>query len=203
MSGNVVERLHDEFDALRGFLQDNDGAHLLPIVEENFPKALLLAAASHFEKRLTEAVKEFAREVTTVDHPLVSLIETKAVERQYHTWFDWDKRNANKFFRLFGNAFRQHAEKKVDRNDLLNESIRAFLDIGRERNELVHEDFAGFQMNKTSEEIYGLYRSAAVFVDWFPQVIREFSPDGRAGGPEPGASAPPATDGSPSGSSMA
>ena len=203
MSGNVVERLHDEFDTLRGFLQDNNGAHLLPIVEENFPKALLLAAASHFEKRLTEAVKDFAREVTTADHPLVSLIETKAIKRQYHTWFDWNTRNANKFFHLFGNAFYRRAKEAVDRDDVLDESIRAFLGIGRERNELVHEDFAGFQMNKTSEEIYGLYESATKFVDWFPQVIREFSLDGRTARSEPEASASPATGGSPSGSSMA
>ena len=193
MSENAVDRLHDEFDALRGFLQDHDGAQLLPVVERNFPKALLLAAASHFEGRLTEAVKDFAREVTTADHPLVSLIETKAVERQYHTWFDWDARNANRFFSLFGNAFREHAGEAVDRDEISNESIRAFLEIGRERNRLVHEDFAGYSVNNTSAEIYELYRSATAFVDWFPQAIREFASGDRAAGPEPVASASPAT----------
>ena len=181
MSENVVERLHDDFIALREFLQGNDGANLLYVVEENFPKSLLLAAASHFERRLTEAVKDFAREVTIEDHPLVSLIEAKAIKGQYHTWFSWrGARNANSFFALFGAAFRQYAEAVVDRDDSLKDSIRAFLEIGRERNPLVHEDFADFRMDKTSEEIYELYRSATVFVDWFPQAIREFSStDGR------------------------
>ncbi len=181
MSENVVERLHDNFVALREFLQGNDGVNLLPVVEENFPKALLIAAASHFERRLTEAVKDFAREVTTDDHPLVSLIEAKAIKRQYHTWFNWQgARNANSFFALFGAAFKRYAEDAVDRDDALNDSVRAFLEIGRERNQIVHEDFADSTINKTSEEIYGLYRSATVFVDWFPQAIREFSSaDGR------------------------
>ena len=182
MSENVVERLHDDFVELREFLQGNNGATLLPIVEENFPKALLIAAASHFERRLTETVKDFAKEVTVEDHPLVSLIETKAIRGAYHTWFDWSEknRNANQFFGLFGAAFKQHAKAVVDRDDSLKDSIRAFLEIGRKRNPLVHEDFADFRMNKTSEEIYELYRSATVFVDWFPKAIREFSSaDGR------------------------
>ena len=175
MSADVVERLYRDFNDLRDFLQNNNGAELFDIVDENFPKALLLAAASHFEKRLSEAVQDFAKEITTDDHPLVSLIKAKAVERQYHTWFQWDKQNANAFFSLFGSSFKEYAENAVGQDDTLNDSIRAFLEIGRERNPLVHEDFADFQMSKTSEEIYERYRSATVFVDWFPRAIREFS----------------------------
>ena len=69
MSENAVDRLHQEFNDLRRFLQDKDGENLILVIEENFPKALLIAAASHFERRLTEAVRDFAREITTEDHP--------------------------------------------------------------------------------------------------------------------------------------
>lgn len=184
MKTSAVERLYGEFGQLRDFLQDDqdgNGMMLLPVVEENFPKALLLAAASHFENRLTDTVKDFAKEATTDDHPIVSLIEAKAIERQYHTWFDWDKGNANRFFRLFGNGFKQYAQDQVNQEDELRDSIRAFLEIGDRRNKLVHGDFADFRMNKTSKEIYELYQSATRFVEWFPQAIREFSPaDGQS-----------------------
>ena len=178
MRASVVERLYGDFNQLRGFLQDGqdgNGMVLLPVVEENFPKALLLAVASHFEKRLTEIVKDFIKEVTTDDHPIVSLVEAKAIERQYHTWFAWRERNANLFFRLFGAGFKQYAQGQVNQEDGLQDSIRAFLEIGNERNQLVHEDFANFQMNKTSEDVYELYQSATLFVEWFPRAIREFS----------------------------
>lgn len=175
MSTNVVERLHDEFVELHDFLIENDGAKLVSIVDENFPKALLLAAASHFESQLTRTMKDFVIEVTGNDHPLVSLIEKKIIERKYHTWFDWKSENANQFFIMFGPCFKRHADKLVKNNDELSKSINAFMVIGRERNKLVHQDFANFQMNKTSSEIYDLYKSATMFVNWFPNAIREFS----------------------------
>lgn len=180
MRADVVERLYGDFNQLRDFLQDGqdgNGMTLLSVVDEAFPKALLLAAASHFEKCLTETVKDFAREVTADDQRIMSLVETKAIKYQYHKWFDWGYgKNANQFFSLFGIGFKQYAQDQVNQKDWLKDSIRAFLEIGDERNKLVHEDFASFQMNKTSEEIYELYRSATLFVEWFPQAIREFSP---------------------------
>ena len=175
MSTNAVERLHDEFVELHDFLNEKGGATLVSVVEENFPKALLLAAASHFENRLKRNVKDFVIEVTENDHPLVFLIDNKIIERQYHTWFDWKVRKANSFFNMFGPHFKSHADKLVKSDDELRESINAFMEIGEERNKLVHQDFADFQMNKTSSEVYHLYKSAKVFVDWFPNAIRKFS----------------------------
>lgn len=175
MSANGIERLYDDYVELRRFLTDGEEFRLRSIVEETFPKALLLAVASHFEKRLTDAVEVFAREATSDDHPLVSLIQQKAIARQYHTWFNWDARNANRFFRMFGPDFEKYAARAVGENDELRLSIHAFMQIGEERNMLVHEDFADFPMEKTSSEIYDLYRSATTFVDWFPSAIRDFA----------------------------
>lgn len=175
MSADMIERLHDSYDEIHRFLTTGGGSRLLPIVDENFLKALLLAAASHFEKRLKDAVEVFTREATSDGHPLVSLIQGKVIERQYHTWFDWDRKNANRFFSMFGSGFKMHAEHVVSQNGELRDSIRAFMEIGGERNRLVHEDFADFPMEKTSSEVYDLYRTAMTFVDWFPDAIREFS----------------------------
>ena len=112
----------------------------------------------------------------TAAHPaILALVKAKAVARQYHTWFDWDGRNANSFFRLFGRTFLENMRRKVEDDAVLKEGILAFLEIGRERNRLVHEDYGSFSMEKTSDEIYQLHRSAMVFVDGFAGWVRELS----------------------------
>ena len=131
-----------------------------------------MASASYFEKQLADAVVKFVDE--TAGHPAVlALVRTKVVARQYHTWFNWEARNANVFFRLFGETFVRNMQKKVEEDAEVKEGILAFLEIGRERNRLVHEDYGSFSMEKTSEEIYRLHRSAMVFVDGFAGWVRE------------------------------
>ena len=176
MSANEVERLHDGFLNLRGFLTDNTGGlTLLSVVDETFPKTLLLAVASHFEHRMTRAVEKFARQVTRDDDRLVSLIQKKVIGREYFKWFDWEGKNANSFFGMFDPSFQTQAKGAVKKNERLKTSIEVFLTIGDQRNRLVHQDFASYALPWTPDEIYEKYRSATIFVDWFPNAIRNFS----------------------------
>ena len=62
----------------------------------------------------------------------------------------------------------------VNKDTDLSSSISAFIEIGRERNRLIHQDFASFSLEKTSDEIYVLYRTALRFVEWFPDAIRYY-----------------------------
>lgn len=175
MYQNVVHRLHGEFSDLQKFLSEKGGVTFLPVIEQNFPKTMLLAAASYFEVRLSEEVEQFAKDATSDGHVLVWLIKNKAIIRQYHRWFDWDKRNANKFFSLFGQGFKEQADEWVRSDEKLNKSVVDFLEIGRERNRLVHENFGDFTLEKTASDVYELYESAVGFVDWFPRAIRDYS----------------------------
>ena len=175
MASTVVDRLRGEFAGLIAVLDKAGEISLRSTADDNLRKALLLAAASHFEHRITEEVLFFVSE-TTNDHGLTtSLVRNKAVSRQYHSWFNWDAKNANSFFALFGEEFRNFMKNKVDKDDVLDSSIRRFLEIGSIRNRLLHQDFGSFFLEKTSDEIYDLYRSAMTFVDAFPLALREFS----------------------------
>jgi hypothetical protein len=181
MSATVVDRLHGEFSDLLGVLASVDEVSLRSVADDNLRKSLLMASASYFEQRLTESVIGFVSDVTADDHVLTWLVRNKAVSRQYHTWFDWEQKNANRFFALFGVSFCEHMKKVVKEDDKLARSIQAFLEVGRERNRLVHQDFGSFTMEKTGEEIYALYGTALHFVEWFPQAIKQYSDDiGRA-----------------------
>jgi len=56
-----------------------------------------------------------------------------------------------------------------------SDSARAFLEIGRERNRLVHQNFAAFTLEKSSNELYELYRKAYHFVCRFPEELRKYA----------------------------
>jgi uncharacterized protein with ParB-like and HNH nuclease domain len=49
--------------------------------------------------------------------------------------------------------------------------FRAFLELGNERNRLVHENYATFPMEKTLEEVYALYKKSCLFVDALPAAF--------------------------------
>lgn len=172
MSLTVVDRLYDEFEALKRHLDEAGEVSLRSTADENFRKSLLLAAASYFERRISDLVVEFAKESFQIDHPIIEFLKNKAISRQYHTYFKWDSSNANQFFGLFGETFRIFMVKEIKSDFELETSIKAFLELGNDRNRLVHQDFGTFPLEKTSDEIYQLYKSALRFVDSLPLKLR-------------------------------
>lgn len=175
MATTVVQRLHYEFFDLLKVLDKAGELSLRNTAQDNFRKALLLAAASYFEHRVTEDVIAFVEEAASGNSLVVYFIRNKAVSRQYHTWFNWDAKNANQFFGLFGQEFAAYMKRRVEEDDELAQAVRAFLDIGEARNRLVHEDFGTFTLEKTSEEIFQLYLLAEKFVQAVPLALRDFS----------------------------
>ena len=173
-ASTIVDSLHSEIEDLLAFLDKSNEISLRNTVDGNFRKALLLAAASNYEKRLTDAVVNFVQEVTSRDHVVSWLVQNRVVARHYHTWFDWNQANANHFFGMFGQSFRRHVQSVIREDDGLSLSVRAFLEIGRDRNRMVHDDFGSFSLEKTSGEIYETYQIGSRFVEWVPQVLREY-----------------------------
>jgi hypothetical protein len=164
MDKGIVDRLHGEFRDLVALLDQAAEPSLRNTAEENFRKALLLAAASYFETRVMDVVLDFVRNVSNGEPLMCEFVKRKALERQFHTLFDWEAQNANRFFRFFGNAFSEFMTRKVRQDTELAEAIRAFMEIGLDRNRLVHQDFGSFALEKTVEEIYSLYTKANKFV---------------------------------------
>ena len=96
---------------------------------------------------------------------IASLIKVKAISRQYHSYFDWDGKNPNKFLSLFGNTFRDKVTVEMKENPQLIDGCQTFLKLGQKRNILVHENFANAPIDWTLEEIMQMYRSAFDFVN--------------------------------------
>ena len=173
MSTSGVDTLHDEFSSLITLLDVQMEPSLRASVESNFRRSLLLAAASYFESRMILCVLAFAEEVAGPGSMLVEFVRVKGVERQYHAWFEWKENNATKFFALFGAEFKSFMKAKLKTNVSLEVAVSSFMEIGRNRNRLVHGDFASFSLEKTTDDIYAAYKSGMSFVEAMPALLRE------------------------------
>jgi hypothetical protein len=134
-------------------------------------KSLLLAAASRFESQLTDVVKSVAE--ANSSEAIASFCVNQGLVRKYHTLFDWDANNANKFFGLFGENLKQRAAGRKEADAVFADSIRDFIALGRLRNLLVHNDFVAFGLDDTLDELIERYRSARGFLPAVQTLLEE------------------------------
>ena len=173
MPDTVIDRLFTEHGRLREHLGRAGETSLAAETDAQFRKVLLLSAASYFETAIRETLLSYFEKATGNDQRTLAFVKAKGIERQYHTYFKWDANNANTFFALFGGDFKVRMEARVRVEADLREGVRAFLELGELRNNLVHRDYANYPLEKTVDEIYALYRSAVVFVEAIGPALAE------------------------------
>ena len=176
---NRIDELWSDHRELVTYLQADNQLQLISRVEETFSKTLMIAAASYFEVQLTQAIVRLYIESTQGAEVLAQFVRKQAIGRRFAQLFQWGNetrsgRNANSFYSLFGADFGDYMKMKVQGDQNLDDSVKAFLEIGNLRNQMVHGNYADFQLNKTVDDVYGLYQVATKFVDEFPDAIREF-----------------------------
>jgi hypothetical protein len=161
---SIIDTLYSDTAQLLSLLAERGDLSMQSFANSSLRKVLLLSAASWFEVRISAAVERFST-VHSNGHPgIETLIKRKAVERQYHTYFDWKKEKPGPFYSLFGDVCGGELKQLVNEDAELKDALAAFLELGSLRNELVHENFAAFPFNKTAEEVYALYQRADKFV---------------------------------------
>jgi membrane-bound lytic murein transglycosylase len=168
---NIVDDFYSKYEELLTNLLDNDKTSLHIWAHENFRKVLVLIMANHLENEIRTILQEFSKQKSGSE--LVSSFIRKSMERQYHTYFDWEGSNANRFFALFGDTFRQEAGKDVHSDTKLEEGIKAFLEIGNTRNTLIHKRFHLADIgNKTAKEFYEAFEKAMIFVEYLKTKLK-------------------------------
>lgn len=166
MVDNIIDEFYKRHLELLHYLEVNKEPSLRSEADNNFKKVLVVAIASYFEQQILDILNQFI-ETKIKDDRLVFFSKFKGIRRQYYTYFDFDEdKNANRFFKIFGDDFKKQAEKEVKSNTALEQGIKSFLEIGLTRDRLIHQNFATLFLEKTSIEIYDLYKSALVFVDY-------------------------------------
>ena len=173
----LIDTLYHEQMELAEYLRRNGQISFSQTVEATLSKTLLLACASYFESRITNAISDYASRVSGGDEALTSLVRIKALERQYHTYFAWKKgnRSANAFFGMFGSSFRDEAKRDLKESNLVIAQDN-FLELGELRNLLVHENYATYPLDNTAAEIYRIYKQGLLFVQYVENKLNP--PDG-------------------------
>lgn len=174
MDKTIIDSLYEDNQEIDKYLEERGEISFRNYIDSNFRKTLLLSAASYFESTFTENILELIKYLACSREPLVQFVRRKAIDRQYHTYFDWKSRNANVFFGLFGSDFKAFMQKEINADSQLESAISAFIELGQIRNQLVHQNFAEFYLDKTVDEIYKLYRDALVFVELFPLKLKDY-----------------------------
>jgi hypothetical protein len=169
---SIIDRIYQDNLDLLTFLQEKNEPSFMVQFDTVFTKTLLLSAASYFEHEICRMVQAFIEYKAQNDECVIAIVKQKAIERQYHTYFDWNGKNANKFFSLFGSTFKEKRLQDIKDNPDLQSAIKSFLELGNERNKLVHQNFADCTIEKTAEEVYKLYQQAAVFIDFLDSQFR-------------------------------
>ncbi|ACH39971.1 hypothetical protein Gbem_2968 [Citrifermentans bemidjiense Bem] len=177
-----VEILNEEYKCIIAFLDGSGQPSLSSDVNKYFKKVITLSSASYFEHRIQEVLVRFISQESSGNTKVVSFFKKKAITMQYHTYFDWGEKdnpnkpgkNANVFFALFGEEFKRLASEEIKKDPILEESMKAFLELGHLRNILVHSNFAAYSFdNKNTEEIFLLYQAATKFVKFIEDKLTQ------------------------------
>ena len=178
MARTVIDVMYQDFSGLLALLQKAGEVSLQSTVDSTFKKTLALSAASFFEDEIRRILLETVSDRSGNDELVRNFLKNKAIERQYHSYFQWRGNNANSFFGLFGEAFRDSASQDVRNDASLADAIKAFLELGNTRNELAHLNFANFALDMTAEEVYQKYQTAYRFVDYLESKLKQFGKEG-------------------------
>lgn len=171
--GTVVDKLFLDHEELIKYLEEKREISMKVFVEENFKKNILLCIASLFEYRITEILTNFVDRVGNKSIKLNSFVYSGAISRKYHTLFEWETPNANKFFSFFGDEFKVEMKQRVKASEELNKSVKAFLQLGQQRNLLVHQNFGEQFIEKTANELYEQYKIASGFIKFIEEEINK------------------------------
>ena len=123
----IIDKMYEDHKALVETLRVHKEISLASDADNHLKKILLLSAASYFEAEVQKHLIGFAERASRNNVALVALVKSKAVSRQYHTYFKWDGKNANAFFSLFGEEFAGTCKERVRTDGELDASVKAFL----------------------------------------------------------------------------
>ena len=171
MSNEVIVFFERQSDLIRHLL-DVKELSLAQDAEQMLQKNLPLAAASYFEQHVCEILRSFVDNRSGGCVELRSLIEQTAIKRQYHTMFDWEGNNINKFLSLFGSEFKKKISAEIASDANLTKASKDFLEIGNLRNCIVHQNYATYIMEKSAAEIFETFKNALKFITYLKSTLK-------------------------------
>ena len=166
-----IDKFIEHYNDLINYLEKPETLSCFIDLSDNYRKILLLSCASFYESQITELIKDFVRRNSSTDTRIFEFTNNRAISRQYHKFFSWNEHNINNFLGMFGSEFKDKIAREIRNNDDLQKYVRAFLEIGRERNKMVHENFLEYKLDKTFQEIINLHNDAIKLIEYFKTIF--------------------------------
>lgn len=162
----TIERMHNEYVADRKIFEVKlneitDLASFYSSYNNFFTKIFTIACANAFERHLCRVIPTILSQ-KDCNSVLFNFLSKQAFERKYHSLFSWKDKNANSFYGLFGENFKNDFRNFLDNSDF-KQGEKDFLLLGYYRNQIVHQGFDLFSLNKNQNEIWELYQSALFY----------------------------------------
>lgn len=168
---NVINDFIKEYEELHSYLVSQKQVSYASDLDRHYKKILIFSCASYFEYLISDSIKRLSM---VAPKELQEFIYKKAINRQYHTYFAWNESSVssiNPFLSLWGNDFKVRTSKKIKEDKDLSQGAIDFIEIGRERNIMAHENFMEYETQKTFDEVEKLFVSAEKFVRFIMQEI--------------------------------
>ena len=168
-----VDRIYRDSDRIAEYLA-TDRPALSASASAIFREYLVMASASHVEKRVKTALLDYARESTGGNERMARFIDS-AITRGggYSALFAWDSANAQSFWLLFGDSFGANLKDSVNGDAALSAGAAAFIELANDRDRLAGGDIGASAYAKTTEQIRAAYESALTFAERLPRLLSE------------------------------
>lgn len=163
----------DDHDALLQHLLQSGETSFASTLEGSVPKIFLVASASWLEDRAQSILRDFFSEVAGDRFQAFEFVRIRALDRQFHTLFSWGGDAPLSFFAAFGRDMKAAAKQKMAEDESFATTYRAFLELGNLRNQVVHQNYADFILEKTAAEVRTLFTQANKFLDTLPRFLRQ------------------------------
>lgn len=142
-------------------------------VADGYAKSFLLAAASKFESEIKKLVLDWIKNRTGNCPNVEAFIQISILDRGYAKLFSWNDggKGVNTFLKLFGDEFCACAKAQIKDDVNVESGACAFIEIGQQRNKLVHNDFSSFNVIFTIDESYKKYQNAIIFISFLRSCL--------------------------------
>lgn len=160
-----IEELIKNYNEIRQYLLSQGQVSYVSDINTYYKKILVFSCASLFENEICSTIYEISKSSCPI--AIAEFIRNKAIERQYHTYFNWREQKTssiNGFLGLWGDDFKNAFLAIIKSDEKIADGIKAFINIGNERNLMAHENFIEYNSENSFENIQTLYEQADYFV---------------------------------------
>lgn len=170
----------DEYDRFQDNIKDlneeisknNTFVSLLIDYRQEYTKVFVIFCANSFEKIITSYLPQLLRiENCPVKN---KFFNTMFFDRKYHTLFDWNGNNANSFIGLFSTEVKTKLSNLRDTNSEFKECEKAFLNLGRLRNMIVHNGIINYSFQNKIDDVYHMFEQSLEFISIVFKEIDSF-----------------------------